>query len=70
MTHQTGQSFWMICALHGARDAKSGPRARYTDYDQARADASDLANQQGKPFVVLGIEEVVRPGSGGQERLF
>lgn len=55
-------TFWMICARPTHPNARTEPRARYGSRDSARDDASRLAAETGRDFVILESVEIVRPG--------
>lgn len=64
---QTG--FFMIGGVHGdirydinARSCPSAPPCKkYLEYDDALADAKEMAGEYGNSYVVLGVAAVVRP---------
>ncbi len=56
-----GDPFWMVCAQPTHPGSKTEPRLRYPHIDAARQAARDLADQTGRPFVILEAVEVVQP---------
>lgn len=53
--------FWMIARAPGHPNAVTTPKQRYATEREARASAQDLANREGVTFVVLKVDQVIRP---------
>ncbi|ATG47620.1 hypothetical protein CEW89_08555 [Celeribacter ethanolicus] len=61
--------FWMVARKPSGPGSKTEPRQRYSTVEDARAAASDLANANDAPFIVLEAVEIIRPGDTAEGRL-
>lgn len=62
--------FWMVCRKPTGPHSKTEPRARYSSFDDAMADAAKLAKENDAQFLVLETVAIARPGDAQQESLF
>ena len=61
--------FWMVCRKPTGPQSSSGPRARYSSFDEVLATAQKLANENDAQFHVLETVATARPGDTLQESL-
>lgn len=67
----TMRPFWMIARAPTSAASRTEPKARYTSKSEARDAARTLATQNGAPFVILEMVEIIDPGRDQMtERLF